>query len=130
MTGFKLPKRDIIIKIQADQIKYFGGPPGIRDEGGIDAALERPHHLMSYGGDVDVFDVAASVAYSITKNRHPFIDGNKRVGAEICHIILRVNGWELSCSSDDYTDVILQIASGDMSEADFTNWCRENSHEI
>ncbi len=127
MTAFKLPRKRTVLAIHEKQIDLFGGPPGIRDEGGIDAALARPQSLVDYSEvNVDIFTIAASVAYSITKIRHPFVDGNKRVGAELCHLILLANGYEITAEPDYFRDVILAIASGEMAEGAFVEWCRGN----
>jgi death-on-curing protein len=124
MSEIILPNREIILKIHNDQINIFGGATGVRDVGGIDAAIERPRNMLEYGDGSDVFDAAAAITFSITRIRHPFTDGNKRVGAELCHIILRVNGWELDCTNAEFRDKILDVASGIIEEKQFASWCR------
>ena len=118
-----------MIAIHKRQLERFGGAPGIRDEGGIDAALARPHQLIAYGGgdEVDIFQIAASLMYSITKNRHPFADGNKRVGLAMLLLTLRSNGWSLDITNDQAIDMTLKIADGTMSEDELVTYCRENS---
>lgn len=131
MTDLLIPEKRTNIAIHQSQLEQFGGATGIRDEGGIDAAIVRPQNLLDYGEkDFDIFDVAASVCYSITKNRHPFADGNKRVGAALCHVILLANGFDLNVLQDDFRDTILDVASGDLTEKSFAEWCRSNSFKI
>ena len=124
-----LPSKAVMIAIHKRQLERFGGAPGIRDEGGIDAALARPHQLIAYGGgdEVDIFQIAASLMYSITKNRHPFADGNKRVGLAMLLLTLRSNGWSLDITNDQAIDMTLKIADGTMSEDELVTYCRENS---
>lgn len=118
-----------MLAIHKKQLERFGGAPGIRDEGGIDAALARPHQLIAYGGgeDVDIFQIAASLMYSITKNRHPFADGNKRVGLAMLLLTLRSNGWSLDITNDQAIATTLKIADGTMSENELVIFCREKS---
>ncbi len=56
-----------------------GGSDGLRDKGGLEAALERP---FSGFGDFEFYSLpeqkAAALIESIVKN-HPFVDGNKRI---------------------------------------------------
>lgn len=118
-----------MLAIHKKQLERFGGAPGIRDEGGIDAALARPHQLIAYGGgkDVDIFQIAASLMYSITKNRHPFADGNKRVGLAMLLLTLRSNVWSLDITNDQAIDMTLEVADGTMSEEKLVQFCRKNS---
>jgi len=124
-----LPSKAVMLAIHKKQLERFGGAPGIRDEGGIDAALARPHQLIAYGGgeDVDIFQIAASLMYSITKNRHPFADGNKRVGLAMLLLTLRSNGWSLDITNDQAIDMTIEVADGTMSEEKLVQFCRKNS---
>ncbi|MCB1556284.1 MAG: Fic family protein [Alphaproteobacteria bacterium] len=52
---------------------------GIRDEEGLESALDRPRHLFFYGENtVDITAMAVAYAYGLATNR-PFFDGNKRI---------------------------------------------------
>jgi death-on-curing protein len=66
---------------------------------------------------------AAALGFSIIQN-HPFVDGNKRTGHAAIEIFLFLNGFELEKSVDEQEKVILQVASGRMSRADFADWLR------
>ncbi|TNE35326.1 MAG: type II toxin-antitoxin system death-on-curing family toxin [Alphaproteobacteria bacterium] len=128
-----LPPRAVMLEVHKRQLARFGGAPGIRDEGGIDAALARPHQLIAYGSeeeDIDIFHVAAALMYSITKNRHPFADGNKRVGLAMLLLTLRRNGWSLDISNELAIDMTLKVAEGTMRESELVSYCRENSIAI
>ena len=43
---------------------------------------------------------------------HPFVDGNKRIGAHVMLVFLAINGIELEYTQQELIDIILQIASG------------------
>ena len=76
------------------QLEHFGGAPGVRDAGLIEAALARPQS----GYYKDLIEEAAALWESLTMN-HGFIDGNKRVGLAATYVFLRINGLELKASS-------------------------------
>ena len=60
-----------VIAIHDHQIAQFGGSPGLRDPGQLEAALFRPQS----GYYADVFEEAAALWESLSQN-HAFIDGN------------------------------------------------------
>jgi len=61
----------------AELVNKFGGSHGVRDEGILDASLNRP--FATFGG-IDLFpepvDKAAAIMHGIITG-HPFIDGNE-----------------------------------------------------
>ena len=63
-------------------IEQTGGTDGVRDDGLLDSALCAP--FQSFDG-IDVFpsiqQKAARLGFGLIKN-HPFVDGNKRIGAQ------------------------------------------------
>ncbi len=62
----------------------------------------------------------------IVKN-HPFIDGNKRTGAVVAESFIRLNGFWLDASDDEWCDVVLEVAAGEMADTRLTEWL---SHRI
>ena len=68
--------------------KETGGIQGVRDEGLLQSAISAP--FQSYGG-TDIFpslqQKAARLAFGLVKN-HPFLDGNKRIGAHAMLVFL------------------------------------------
>ena len=103
----------------------FGGAPGIRDEGLLDSALNRPVNLLAYGRP-GVFDMAASYGFGIVKN-HPFIDGNKRTGFLVAILFLELNGFVFHAEEADATVKVLALAAGAVDEKDFAGWLKQNS---
>lgn len=49
----------------------------MRDEGLFESAMNRPLHLAAYG-QPDAAALAAAYGFGLSRNHHPFIDGNKR----------------------------------------------------
>ena len=84
-----------ILSLHRRQLERFGGAPGIRDAGLIEAALARPQ--SGYYGDV--VEEAAALWESLTMN-HGFVDGNKRVGFAATFVFLRANGLDITAAAD------------------------------
>ena len=59
------------------QLRRYGGAAGLRDEGALRSALERPVNKWHYD-KVELPKLAAAYAFEIAKN-HAFVDGNKRI---------------------------------------------------
>lgn len=76
-----------VLAIHADQIERYGGSPGVRDQGLLEAALYRPQT----GYYADLIEEAAALWESISQN-HPFIDGNKRTAFAATYTFLAING--------------------------------------
>ena len=65
------------IAIHSRQLRRFGGAPGLRDEGMLRSALERPINKWRYEQS-ELAELAAAYAFRLAKN-HAFVDGNKRI---------------------------------------------------
>ena len=105
-------------------IAHFGGSDGIRDEGLLIAALERPKNQLYYE-QADLFALAATYASGIIKN-HPFIDGNKRTGLMACQIFIESNGYRFEATEEDAVLHILALADSRLSDAELTAWLKAN----
>ncbi|MDR1396687.1 MAG: type II toxin-antitoxin system death-on-curing family toxin [Desulfarculales bacterium] len=71
-------------------LKRYGGRPGVRDLGAIEAAAFRPQS----GYYADITEETAALMESLLIN-HPFVDGNKRAAFAACDVFLRINGYSL-----------------------------------
>jgi death-on-curing protein len=69
-------------------MQRYGGAPGVRDPGALEAALFRPQT----GYYDDIVAEAAALMESLAIN-HPFVDGNKRIAFAAADVFLRINGW-------------------------------------
>jgi len=118
------PRKAEVLEIHRRLLEHFGGPPGLRDEGLLDSALLAAANRQHYEG-ADLAVCAATYAFHLTRN-HAFVDGNKRVGAAVAEIFVRLNGAELSASNDEIVALFLSIAAGTMSreevEQTFARW--------
>jgi len=118
-------KEDVVIAMHSEQIAEHGGRLGIRAPGLLSSALARPQNQTAYG-EPSVFDLAAAYAFGLIQN-HPFVDGNKRVGFLAAYIFLELNGWELMAPEAEAVAVVLALARGEMDEAGFSDWLKDNS---
>ena len=119
--------RQVLLAIQSELLNRFGGLAGIRDEGLLDSAINKPKNLFAYGRPT-VFDLAASYATGLVKN-HPFLDGNKRIGFMAAYVFLGANGWSLEATEEEAVLETLALAAGERAEADYAAWLARNSVE-
>ena len=82
------------IAIHSRQLRRFGGAAGLRDEGMLRSALERPINKWRYEQS-DLAELAAAYAFGLAKN-HAFIDGNKRIAFMAMRVFLLRNGVDFS----------------------------------
>ena len=115
---------DQAIAIHARQLRRFGGAPGLRDEGMLHSAIERPINKWRYE-QADLAELAAAYAFGLAKN-HAFVDGNKRIAFLAMMIFLHKNGVPFSPEPAHATSIILSLAAGEVSEESLTRWIRDN----
>jgi death-on-curing protein len=112
------------IAIHSRQLRRFGGAPGLRDEGMLRSALERPINKWHYEQS-GLADLAAAYAFGLAKN-HAFVDGNKRIAFMAMMIFLLRNGVVFSPEPAHATAIIVSLAAGEVSEESLTRWIRDN----
>ena len=110
------------LAFQAEMLAQFGGLSGVRDEGLLDSALNRPRQLAAYG-QPDLFELAAAYAAGIVKN-HPFLDGNKRAGFMAAALFLEYNGESFQAPEEEVVLQTLGLAAGAISEKAYAAWLR------
>ena len=123
-------RQDVVIAVHERLLADHGGPSGLRDPGLLESALARPRQILAYGdADSDLTALAAAYAVGIVRN-HPFIDGNKRIAFMTAYIFLACNGLSLIATEVAATQTILQLASGELQEAQFARWLKDNTVPI
>ncbi|GMO11607.1 type II toxin-antitoxin system death-on-curing family toxin [Bradyrhizobium sp. TM233] len=106
------------------QLRRFGGAPGLRDEGMLRSALDRPINKWRYE-QAPLDELAAAYAFGLAKNR-AFVDGNKRIAFMAMMIFLHKNGVAFNPDPAEATTIILSLAAGEVSEQSHTRWIRDN----
>jgi len=116
--------KSIVLALQHEQLAEHGGPPGLRDQGLLESALDRPANLFRYGNP-DLADFAAAYAFGLAKN-HPFVDGNKRTSYVVTRLFLLLNGADLAAAPAERVRTWLALAGGEMLEEQLAAWLREH----
>lgn len=115
---------ELVIAFHDKQLREFGGPPGIRDAGMLESALDRPRNKWAYEG-AELADLAAAYAYGIARN-HPFVDGNERAALLALVVFLDLNGIDFDVPEAEIAAIILALAAGEVGEEGLTRWIRDN----
>lgn len=115
-----------VLEIYQDQIDRYGGESGVRDMGLLESALAAP--ASGSGGGYyhkDLVEMAAAYLFHIAKN-HPFVDGNKRVGAVAAVVFLALNDIELDVSEEEFEEAVLSVADGSWNKEATTDFFRKH----
>lgn len=121
----QLTKQQVIL-LHKEIIAESGGSPEIRDEGLLDSALNAPFQTFS-GTELypTILEKAARLGYSLIKN-HAFVDGNKRIGAHTMLVFLALNNIEVEYEDNDFTQLILGVAAGEISAEQLLAWLQSH----
>lgn len=120
--------------LTATQIKAFhhmliaehGGSRGLRDQGLLESALNRPRNKYHYE-EPSLFDLAAAYTYGFANN-HPFVDGNKRVAATAIAVFLDLQGFYFAADESEVVLMTEGIVTGRVSENELAAWIEKNAH--
>ena len=119
-----------VLEIHRDQVTRYGGTAGIRDLNLLKSALGMPG--ATFNGEflhTDVYEMAAAYLFHLVKN-HPFLDGNKRVGAVAALVFLTLNGHDFQAPEDDLAETVLAVARGEIGKSEVTVFLRRWSAEF
>src|SRR5437588_8405063 len=103
---------DEVLEIHRDQLARYGGAAGIRDLGLLQSALAQPQ--ATFRGQflhADLFEMASAYLFHIVQN-HPFLDGNKRVGAVAALVFLLLNDQDIKATNQELEALVLSVAQG------------------
>lgn len=116
--------KDDILHIHSKLISDFGGSDGIRDEGMLESALNTP--LQTFDSE-DLYPTAVDkvvrLSFGLVMN-HPFIDGNKRVGAAVLYLGLNANNVRFEVSDETMIEEFLNLAAGKLDYSSFLTWVK------
>jgi death-on-curing protein len=112
--------RQIVVAIHNEQLAIHGGAGGLRDEGMLEAALDRPRNRSA-----ELAELAAAYAFGIARN-HLFVDGDKRTSLLALYTFLGVNGIDFVVAEADAAAMILALAAGEVNEEGLIRWIRDN----
>jgi len=116
-----------ILEIHSDQLNHYGGSDGIRDMGLLQSAIAMPR--AQFGGQflhANLFEMTAAYLFHLVQN-HPFIDGNKRVGAAVADIFLAMNHIDLTANERAYEKLVLAVSRGKIGKPELAGFLRRHS---
>ena len=122
----KTLSKNQVTALHSALIREFGGIDGIRDEGLLESALAAP--FQTFGGEPvypSLQAKAAQLGFGLIRN-HPFVDGNKRIGAHTMLVFLAVNGIELRYEQQELIDIVLSVAAGQIDRQGLLQWILDN----
>lgn len=119
-----------MIEISFDKIKKMhrilaaetGGPVAMKNESSLAEALEGK--FKTVGGQElypTVEEKAAILGYSLII-KHPFFDGNMRLGMLAMLTLLEVNGIKIACTDEDIIKAGRSVAAGRMDYRQLLHW--------
>jgi len=114
----------IIVAIHDEQLAIHWGASGLRDQGMLESALDRPGNKWAYE-NAGLPELAAAYAFAIAGN-HPFVDCNKRSSLLALYTFLGLNGIDFVVPEAEAAAIIIALAAGEVSEESLTRWIRDN----
>lgn len=115
-------EQDDITLLQKLIVESTGGDHGIRSQELLESAYFAP--MASYAS-VELFPETIQkigrLSWGLTVN-HPFIDGNKRVGALVLLVLLEQNGYKIELEPLMLSSVYYQIAASELGYDEFMDW--------
>lgn len=113
-----------ILAIHDILIERFGGAKGIRDQAGLESAINRPYQTFD-GQELypDSIDKATAIFESIISN-HPFIDGNKRTAYVLMRLFLKHDTLDIEATEDEKFDFVIKSAKGELAFDEIRAWIK------
>lgn len=109
-----------VLALHTVLIQRYGGSPGLRDPGALEAALFRPQT----GYYEDIVAEAAALFESLAIN-HPFVDGNKRIAFAAVDVFLRINSYRIErAPMEIHADMLRMFDTGTFDIAHLEPWLR------
>ncbi|MFB6262673.1 MAG: type II toxin-antitoxin system death-on-curing family toxin [Bradymonadaceae bacterium] len=121
------PTRGDVLEIHRKELDVSGGATGVRDESGIDAALERMQQVL-FGEDA--YPTLASEAAAFFQTlilRHPFVDGNKRTAVRTTYAFLEINGRRVTANPEETVELAQATAAGELDVDELADWFEEHT---
>ncbi|MDU2166418.1 MAG: type II toxin-antitoxin system death-on-curing family toxin [Veillonella sp.] len=103
---------------------------GVRDENLLASAVNTPFQTFM-GNDLypSIYDKAAQLCYGIANN-HPFTDSNKRTALHSMYVYLIINGYDITATQQDVENLIINVATGNMTNVELAQWLRDNTIQL
>ena len=116
-----------VLHLHRELIERYGGSDGVRDIGLLQAAIAMLQ--VAFGGmplHSDLFEMAAAYLFHIVLN-HPFVDGNKRVGAACAIVFVAMNDIQIEADNDGLARLTIGVARGEVSKMEIAEFFRQRA---
>ena len=115
-----------VLALHDELIQRYGGRPGLRDAGVLEAALSMAQ--AGFGGQYFhefPHEMGAAYLFYLVRN-HPFIDGNKRVALACAILFFKINRVRYSITEEEAVELTLSAASGQFDKGAVTEFFRQH----
>ena len=130
MAEIRFLELDDIIHIHNQEIQSAGTTAQLRSKDDLIACIESPKAYFGGNYLMDIFEMASSYLISFCI-RHPFTDGNKRVGLASCLTFLLVNGYELNEESElEFANMTLDFLSHKINKEELSKTLKDRSTNL
>ena len=113
-----------------NRLSGMAAPKEFVIRGALESAVAMPQATL--GGEYlhpTVPAMAAAYLFHITQN-HPFLDGNKRTGANAAITFLLLNDLEPTFSEDQFVALVLGVAQGQVGKNEIVRFFAENCRPL
>ncbi len=118
--------KEQIVFLHSQLIDSTGGAEGIKDDGMLESAINAP--FQTFDGEElfpTIYHKAARLGFGLVSN-HPFLDGNKRIGAHAMLVFLDINAIEMQYTNLELSEIILAVADNKAQYEDLLSWLIEH----
>jgi death-on-curing protein len=115
-----------VLALHDELIQRYGGNPGLRDAGLLEAALALPQ--AGFGGQYFhefPHEMGAAYLFHLVRN-HAFIDGNKRVALACTILFFKINRVPYLIKEEEAVELTLSAASGQIDKSAVTEFFRRH----
>ena len=115
-----------VLAMHDELIQRYGGAPGLRDAGLLEAALAMPQ--AGFGGQYFhefPHEMGAAYLFHLVRN-HAFMDGNKRVALACAILFFKINRVSYSITEEEAVELTLAAASGQIDKSAVTAFFRQH----
>lgn len=116
-----------ILSLHQKSIQRYGGSMGVRDMGLLESAINRPFQTFA-NNDLypSAIEKAAALGESLIIN-HPFVDGNKRIGALAMYAFLMEHQLKIISSNNDFYEFVIAISTGSLPFDGIVDWLKSHT---
>ena len=117
-----IPDEADILRLQHDAIDSFGGEHGVLKEGCVDGTLNGAITSAMYHGDdddVDLLYLASFLLHKFAKNKHCFVDGNKRIGWIAAIDVLNRHHLTIEAGNEEAARMVEQVVDDSSCDVDW-----------